>query len=194
MHLNTDLIFREPGQRHVLCFWNTRSYWPLAYHPGQNALYVPYVDNCMDMTAATVAAPDQPAVPEKRVGTRRQGTDLANFAGVAKINMSTGEIKRIYVGKAPGNGAMLATAGDLVFWGDLDQHFRAFDAATGKVLWETTVNGAIQNSTITYGVNGKQYVAILTGEGALTGGLIDQAGLQPARRHNAVYVFALPEP
>ena len=41
-HLNTDLLFREPGQNHVLCYWNTRSYWPLAYHPGQNALYVPY--------------------------------------------------------------------------------------------------------------------------------------------------------
>jgi alcohol dehydrogenase (cytochrome c) len=191
-HLNTDLLFREPGQKHTLCFWNTRSYWPLAYHPALNSLYVPFVDNCLDMTSAIPATAEQAAVGEKRVGARRAGTELDAFAGVAKVNMATGEVKRIYTGRAPGNGAMLATAGDLVFWGDLNQKFRAFDANSGKILWETTLQGAIQNSTITYAVNGKQYVAVFTGEGALTGGLIDQAGIQPARRHNAIYVFALP--
>ena len=191
-HLNTDLIFREPGQKHTLCFWNTRSYWPLAYHPGLNSLYVPYVDNCLDMTSAIPATADQPAVSEKRVGARRSGTEIEAFAGIGKINMSTGEITRFYTGRAPGNGAMLATAGDVIFWGDLAQKFRAFDANTGKILWEQTLVGAIQNSTITYAVNGKQYVAVFTGEGALTGGLIEQAGIQPTRRHNAVYVFALP--
>src|SRR4029077_14896617 len=67
-HLNTDLLFREPGQKHTLCFWNTRSYWPLAYHPGLNSLYVPYVDNCLDMTSSIPATADQAAVGEKRVG------------------------------------------------------------------------------------------------------------------------------
>jgi hypothetical protein len=36
-------------------------------------------------------------------------------------------------------------------------------------------------------------VAVFTGEGALTGGLIEQAGITPQRRHDAVYVFALPQ-
>lgn len=191
-HLNADLLFREPGQKRTLCFWNARSYWPLAYHPGQNALYVPYVDNCLEMTSAVPAKDGQPAVRESRVGARRSGTDLDAFAGLAKINVSTGETQRIYTGRAPGNGAVLATAGDLIFWGDLDQKFRAFDAVSGKMLWETKLPGAIQNSTITYAVNGKQYVALFTGEGALTGGLIEQAQLQPARRVNTVQVFALP--
>jgi alcohol dehydrogenase (cytochrome c) len=191
-HLNTDLLFREPGQNHVLCYWNTRSYWPLAYHPGQNALYVPYVDNCLDMTSATPARDGQAAVPERRVGSRRSGVELDNFAGVVKVNMSTGEPKVIYRGRAPGNGAMLATAGDLVFWGDLDGKLHAFDAASGKTLWETALPGSAQNSTITYAVNGRQYLAVFTGEGALSGGLIDQAQITPIRRHNAVHVFALP--
>ena len=81
---------------------------------------------------------------------------------------------------------MLATGGDLVFWGDLDQKLRAFDAESGKIVWETTLGGTIQNSTITYAVNGKQYIAVLTGEGLLTGGLIDQAKPQPPRRYNAL--------
>jgi glucose dehydrogenase len=72
------------------------------------------------------------------------------------------------------------------------QKFRAFDAVSGRILWETTLGGAIQNSTITYAVNGKQYVAVLTGEGGLTGGLINQAGLQTVRNFNSLTIFALP--
>ena len=50
-------------------------------------------------------------------------------------------------------------------WGDLNRRFKAFDAETGKVLWETIVGGIVSVSTITYAVNGKQYVAVMTGEG-----------------------------
>ena len=81
----------------------------------------------------------------------------------------------IYQGRAPGNGAVLTTGGDLVFWGDLDHRFRAFDVVSGRVMWEQQLNGPIQNSTVTYAVNGKQYVAVMTGSGLVTGGLMDQA-------------------
>jgi alcohol dehydrogenase (cytochrome c) len=189
--LNWDLVFIEPGERHVICYWNTRSYWPTAYHPRLNSLYVPWVDNCLDMTSAVPARGDRPATPERRVGIPRPGSKPEEFGGLAKIDMATGEIRHIYKGRAPGNGAVLATAGELVFWGDLDQKFRAFDAESGKILWETTLGGPIANSTITYAVNGRQYVAVMSGEGNLTGGLITQANIQPTRRHNELYVFAL---
>jgi alcohol dehydrogenase (cytochrome c) len=190
--LNWDLVFKEPGEHHVICYWNTRSYWPTAYHPGLNSLFVPWVDNCLDMTSAVPARGDRPATPERRVGLPRPGSKPDEFGGLARINMATGEIRHIYRGRAPGNGAVLATAGNLVFWGDLDQKFRAFDAEAGAILWETTLGGPIDNSTITYAVNGRQYIAVMSGEGLLTGGLIQQAGIQPTRRHNEIYVFALP--
>ena len=132
------------------------------------------------MTSAIPAAADKPAVNEKRGGIPRAGSKPEEFGGLVKINMATGEIQHIYKGRAPGNGAVLTTAGDLVFWGDLDRKFRAFDAASGKMLWEPTLGGSIQNSTITYAVNGKQYIAVMSGEGLLTGGIITQAGI---RRH-----------
>ncbi len=185
--LNWDITFDQPGKHHIICYWNTRSYWPTAYNPNLNSLYIPWVDNCLDMTSAA------PGQPERRVGIPRPGSKPEEFGGLAKVNMETGEIKHIYKGRAPGNGAVLATAGDVVFWGDLDQKFRAFDADSGKILWEQTLGGTIQNSTITYAVNGKQYVAVFTGEGLLTAGLIEQAGINPKRRYNAVYVFALPQ-
>jgi len=183
--INWDVVLKQPGDQHVICAYNTKSYWPMSYHPGKNSLYVPYVDNCLDMTRADGNQ------PERRTGARRPGSDPEKFGGIAKINMASGEIQRIYEGRAPGNGATLATAGDLIFWGDLDQKFRAFDADTGKILWETILGGPIQNSTITYRVNGKQYVAVLTGLGAITANLFQQAGINP-QRNNAIHVFALP--
>jgi quinoprotein glucose dehydrogenase len=55
------------------------------------------------------------------------------------------------------------TAGGLVFVGATnDRRFRAFDAKTGKQLWETTLQAAGNANPMTYaGKNGKQYVAIV---------------------------------
>jgi alcohol dehydrogenase (cytochrome c) len=186
--LNKDKLFTGPSDRRLICYWNTRSYWPTAYHPGVNALFVPYVENCLDMTSA--GPNGQPR--EQRGGKPRPGSDPNTWAGLMKVNMTTGEMKPIHVGRAPSNGAVLTTAGNLVFFGDLDQKLRAFDAESGKMLWEQTLGGPVQNSTITYSVNGKQYIAVISGSGALSGGLMDQAGIKPNRNYNALYVYALP--
>jgi alcohol dehydrogenase (cytochrome c) len=185
--INYDLVMKKPGDHHVICFWNTKSYWPMSYHPGTNSMYVPFNDNCLDMTAKDGTK------PERRGGSMgpRAMADPNFFGGIAKVNMTTGETTTLYNGKAPSNGATLSTAGGLVFWGDLDRHFFAFDAETGKILWQTTMDAPIQNSTITYAVNGKQYVAVLGGLGGLSSGLLRQAGLQPVQK-NGLYVFALP--
>ena len=53
--INEDLIVDIPGERHVICSYNTKSYWPMSYHPGKNSLYIPYVDNCLDMMSANPA-------------------------------------------------------------------------------------------------------------------------------------------
>ncbi len=180
----------SPASAASICFWNTRSFWPTAYHPRLNSLYVPYVDHCLDMTRAVPGGDG-----EKRSGLRRPGSDPAKFAGLAKIDMATGELERIYEGRAAGNGAMLATAGDLVFWGDIAQVLRAFDAETGKILWQSEPLGAtIQTSTITYAVAGKQYVAVVNGEGLIGArGLAAAAELTlPENRGNSINVFALP--
>ena len=93
----------------------------------------------------------------------------------------------------PGNGSALVTGGNLLFWGDMNRRLRAFDAATGKVLWQTIVGGIVQTSTITYAIAGRQYVAVLTGDGQSgTAGPIGVTKMPTVRGHNAVYVFALP--
>jgi alcohol dehydrogenase (cytochrome c) len=190
--LNPDKMFKKDGDTVVECFHNTRSLWQIAYHPGKNALYVPFHDQCLSMQAVHANATGY----GRRVGVIRPGADPKAYMGVARIDIATGEMRVIYSQPQPANGSALTTAGDLVLFGDLNRRLRALDADTGRVLWETVLGGMIMNSTITYAVNGKQYVMVFTGSGqSATAGPIEVVGkvmAPPVPGHNAIYVFALP--
>jgi len=96
--------------------------------------------------------------------------------------------------RAPFLTSAVTTAGGLVFVGDLDRYFRAFDVATGDVLWETRLGDAAHGYPITYAVDGRQYVAVPSGLGIIEE---VQAKLTPEiftpESGNALYVFALPD-
>src|ERR1700729_1591927 len=187
--INYDLVNKKPGEEHVICSYNTRSFWPTAFDPDTNSLYVPYIDNCLDM----VASGTDPKQREQRKPVPRPGSDPNALTAIGKINLETGEVQRINVGRSPSDGAALVTAGGLLFQGDLNRRFRAYDAETGKRLWESILGGSISVSTITYAVNGKQYVAVMTGNGLLDGVLLGETPeLHPPRGINGVYAFALP--
>jgi len=152
-----------------------------------NSIYNSYIGNCRDLTIAG------PQSRESWKVVPRPGSNANALTGLAKINASTGEILRFDVGRTPGNGGMLATAGNLVFHGDMNRRFHAFDAETGKKLWETILGGNISVSTITYGVNGKQYIAVMTCDNAKVPELSAEfPDIKTPRGHNAIYVFALP--
>jgi alcohol dehydrogenase (cytochrome c) len=187
--INSKLLLDEPGKTSLVCYWNTRSFWPPAYSPRTNSLYVPYIDHCLQMTRAVPGGDG-----ERRTGALRPGADQAKLAGIAKIDMRTGEIDRIYESRLAGNGTMLATAGDLLFWGDIGQVLRAFDAETGEILWQSEPLGAtIQTSTITYAVDGRQYVAVINAESLLGAQRLAAAAgtTAPEHRGNSINVFAL---
>jgi alcohol dehydrogenase (cytochrome c) len=188
VYLNPDLLFTGPNQDKIVCFFNTRSYWSQGYSPQTNSLYVPFVDTC---NSVHTKAPNTRSAHD---GVVRDPSKPNEFSGISKINAATGKVDHIFKGAAPINSAMLLTAGDLLFFGDLDRNFRALDAENGKVLWEQKVGGPIANSTITYAVNGQQYIAILTGDGGLTASVVRYApGVNPPKGANSVYVFALPK-
>jgi len=189
VEINRDLVFDETpaGETKTVCYWNTRSYWPTAYHPGTNSLYTSYIDNCREITAnAAGSGGSWRVVP-------RPGGNPDELTGLAKIDLRTGEMLRFDTGRAPGNGAVLATAGNLIFHGDMSRRFRAFDAETGDMLWETILGGNVSVSTISYAVDGRQYIAVMTGDNLKVpelAGVVPELKRPPA--HNAVYVFALP--
>jgi alcohol dehydrogenase (cytochrome c) len=189
-HINGELLLDEPGANRLICYWNTRSFWPTAYSPRTNSLYVPYHNHCLSMTRAVPGGEG-----ERRTGAIRPGADPERFAGLAKIDMQTGQMDLLHEQRATGYGAVLATAGDLIFWGDVMHVLHAFDAETGEELWASEPLGAtVQTSTITYAVDGRQYVAVVNADALLSPrSIAAAAGLTlPEFRGNSINVFALP--
>ena len=196
--INRDLLLTEPGAHRIICYFNTRSYWPSSYNPERNAMYVPFVRNCLNMTSATPATEGMPAMPQSRIGISAPGATPDELNGMAKINMETGEIDYWHTGMIPTTASILTTGGDLLFWGDVNRRFRAQDLDTGEVLWETILGGPISTSNITYSVDGRQYIAVITGNNLSAPG-ITNGTMGPVRLNidngtgNNLYVFALPE-
>jgi len=66
---------------------------------------------------------------------------------------------------------VLSTAGGLVFSGDAEGNFIAFDAESGKPVWHFQMGGAVYAAPIAFGVAGKEYVAIAAGSAIYAFGL-----------------------
>ena len=89
---------------------------------------------------------------------------------------------------SPRNGGTLTTAGNLVFQGTADGRFVAYDATSGKTLWETPTGTGVVAAASTYLVDGVQYVSVAVGRGGVFG-LGDRA--TQYNSPGTVYTFAL---
>ena len=127
------------------------------------------------------------------LASRRQiapGTDQVGT--VQAISAETGDIIWRYEQRAA-TTSLVATAGGLVFGGDLNGRFRALDAETGDVLWEVNLGSPVTGFPITYAIEGRQYVAVSTGNSRTVAYF---APLTPELRPsmgNNLFVFALPD-
>jgi alcohol dehydrogenase (cytochrome c) len=162
--------------------------WPhAAYSPQTHLLYTPTIDSCG--TYKTFPTPF-------REGMAYWGGD----APVKPTQVRGGEIKAIdpatgrtvwrWQGEHPMVSSLLATAGGLVFAGEPSGEFGAWDAGTGKLLWQFQTGSGIHSNPITYRVGNTQYVAVATGWGGWINGYAPE--LYGGNRGGALFVFALP--
>ena len=98
------------------------------------------------------------------------------------VNLDTGKVAWGVKTLQPLIGGVLATAGNLVFNGEANGWFKAFDATSGKELWKYNCGAGVNAPAVSYMVGGKQYVAVAAGGN----NQID------AKRGNSVFAFALP--
>ena len=101
------------------------------------------------------------------------------------VKASTGAEVWKYQSSRPMLAAVTATAGDVLFTGEVTGDFIAVDAANGKVLYRFNVGAPITGGVISYAVGGKQYVAVISGMAA--------AFWQAPPGSLTLVVFALPE-
>jgi alcohol dehydrogenase (cytochrome c) len=190
------------GKEAVFCpsLWGGKNWPPIAFSPKTRMIYVPANENlCQSSTGQEV---------EYKPGSSFTGVKLdfsvapnADHIGeVQAWNVDTGQ--RVWThayAKSPNWGAMLVTAGGVVFSGGTnDRHFHAFDASTGRLLWEFPLNSGILAPPTSFLIGGKQYIAVHAGWGGDSRGM--QANLNrifpgeypEVPEGGAVWVFALP--
>lgn len=161
-----------------------------AYSPDTNAMYMPMNEACQNGGYGTNRG--RSAMQMRHAPGEDPGRALVGR--LEAVSASTGETLWSYQQRAPVYGSVLTTGGNLVFAGDIVRRFRVFDAKTGVVLWQTILNGPVGGRPMTYGVNGRQYVAIGAGGLAMgTAFLQLTPELSTPTGGNTLFVFALPD-
>src|SRR5438132_4312489 len=168
----------KPGTNKKATFcpslWGGKNWPPIAYSPKTRMIYIPANDNlCETMTGeGSNYKPGERFVGATYTFSVVPGAD--HIGEVQAWNVDTG--KRAWTHKYPTSpnwGPMLATGGGLVFTGGTnDRKFHAFDASTGKLLWEFPTNSGIIAPPSSFTVDGTQYVAVQAGWG------VDSRGMQ----------------
>ncbi len=188
--VNPETLFTAVGQERFVCptVNGGKNFQAGAYSPRTNTMYYPLQNACAAVTAVADTPTSTYAIQNRNQiapGTDKIGT-------IQAISVETGRTVWKYEQRA-GAMSLVATGGGLLFGGDTNGHFRAFDQETGKVLWEINLGSPVTGYPVTYAAGGKQYLAVSTGNSLVSSGLNRLAPeLHPSEASN-VFVFALPE-
>jgi alcohol dehydrogenase (cytochrome c) len=182
---------RKPstGKAALFCpgLWGGKDWPPVAYSPQTRLLYIPANENlCSELTGAEVKY-----VPgERYTGVAKNVLtmvkDADHFGELQAWDLDSG--KRVWTTKLPSQnwGPVLATGGGVLFAGGTnDRMFRAFDAKSGKILWEYPTASGVNGVPVSFKVDGKQYIAVQSGWG------VDAARMQG--RLNLLFPGKYPE-
>lgn len=137
-----------------------RSWPPTSYSPETKFVYVPITESCM------ILGPDGMRLLTSGVGitpTDHPDNSDGMLGRLQAIDVAKQELAWAHNQLTPLSTGLLATSGGLVFSGDLDPSLKAFDDASGELLWQIRLDDLPTSSVITYSVNGKQYVAVTVG-------------------------------
>jgi alcohol dehydrogenase (cytochrome c) len=88
--------------------------------------------------------------------------------------------------------SLLSTGSGLLFGGDANGRFRAWDQANGKILWEVNLGSPVTGYPIAYNVDGKEYIAVSTGNSLVSGGTLNLTPELKPSVLNQLFVFSLP--
>jgi alcohol dehydrogenase (cytochrome c) len=161
-----------------------------AYDPKLNALFVPATDWCGDVRVSA----EPPKIEEDNTkgpfyfgGDAKLGAWKEASGWLTAFDASTGKEKWKYHARKPMIGGVVATAGNLVFTGELDGTFEAFDANTGKVIYTHDVGGPVGGGVVSYSAQGKQHIAVVSG----FVGLYNQVAPELGGVNPTITVFAL---
>ena len=189
---NAEVIFSAEGQTVLACpnMHGGKDWEAGAYSPLTNTLYMPLRNMCQRLLATT--SPDASHRIYALAVRHEHAPGSDQLGAVYAISAETGETRWLHEQRAA-TLSLVATGGGLVFGGDANGRFRAFDQETGEVLWEINLGSPVSGFPVSFAVDGRQYLAVSTGGAATTPSFLRLTPeLRPSNGNN-LFVFALPE-
>ena len=172
----------------------SKNFNPSGFNPTTGVLFVPLIEACMDL----VPLPDgQRGLLSTGVRTNNRPMPDSDglYGRFVALDLLTKKQLWITRERAPILTSTLPTAGGLVFAGSMDRAFSAYDQSTGKRLWTTRLGDVPNSNPISYEVNGKQYIAVVSGSGAVRStayvNMLPEIR-NPAVRTANIWVFEVP--
>jgi alcohol dehydrogenase (cytochrome c) len=180
-----NVVFSAPS------FLGGKNQQPMAYSPKTGLFYVPANEWGMEIW-------NEPVTYKKGAAYLGAGFTIKplndDYIGAMRaVDPKSGKIVWEIKNNAPLWGGVMATAGDLVFYGVPEGYLKAVDAKSGKELWQFQTGSGIVAPPVTWEDGGEQFVAVVSG----WGGAVPLWGGEVAKKVNfleqggSVWVFKL---
>lgn len=179
--LDTGRPVEVPGYRYhgkeMFELWpsvsGAHSWQPQSFNPDTGLLYLPVIER------ASLVGDQGLDLADANVGNGLGGIFNLDLPGARKSYLKAWDPvaqQERWTVETPGDwpGGTMTTAGNLVFQGQVDGRFTAYNASSGEVVWSYQVGVPVLAPPISYSINGRQYVVVLSGSGTTGGGLLTE--------------------